>query len=73
MKSTNNVRKIREGRMMSKTELARLSAVSALTIGRIEHGEFCRMETKRKILLALGFSLEDKEIVFPDLITSQFA
>jgi transcriptional regulator with XRE-family HTH domain len=62
----NNVREIREGRLMSKTELARLAGVSAVTIDRIERGEPCRMETMRKILLALGFTLVDKEKVFPD-------
>ena len=66
MKSVNNVREIREGRMMSKTELARLAGISAVTIDRIERGEICRMETMRKILLALGFTLADKDKVFPD-------
>jgi DNA-binding XRE family transcriptional regulator len=66
MKNVNNVRKIREGSLMSKTELAHLAGVSAVTIDRIERGEPCRMETMRKILLALGFTLEDKEKVFPD-------
>lgn len=62
----NNVRKIREERLMSKMELARLAGVSAATIDRIECGEKCRMETKRKIILALGFTLADKEKVFAD-------
>jgi DNA-binding XRE family transcriptional regulator len=62
----NNVRKIREERLMSKAELARLAGVSAVTIDRIERGEECRMETKRKIILALGFSLTEKEKVFLD-------
>ncbi len=66
MKISNNVREIREGRLMSKTELARLSAISAVTIDRIERGEPCRMETMRKIILALGFALTDKDKVFPD-------
>jgi DNA-binding XRE family transcriptional regulator len=35
MKSVNNVREIREGRMMSKAELARLDGISAATIDRI--------------------------------------
>ena len=52
--------------MISKTELARLAGVSAVTIDRIEQGAPCRMETMRKILLALGFSLREKEKVFPD-------
>jgi DNA-binding XRE family transcriptional regulator len=66
MKSANNVRTIREDRLMSKMELARLAGVSAATIDRIERGEFCRMETKRKIIFALGFTLTDKEMVFPE-------
>lgn len=51
---------------MSKTELARLAGVSAVTIDRIERGEPCRMETMRKIILSLGFTLGEKEKVFPD-------
>jgi DNA-binding XRE family transcriptional regulator len=62
----NSVRKIREERMISKAELGRLAGVSPITIDRIEQGEKCRMETKRKILLALGFSLSEKEKVFKD-------
>lgn len=66
MKYRNNVKKIREERLMSKAELARLAGVSPATIERIERGEECRMETKRKILLALGFSLSEKDAVFVD-------
>ncbi len=64
MKYKNNVRTTREERLMSKAELARLAGVSPATIDRIERGEECRMETKRKILLALGFSLSEKEKIF---------
>ena len=60
----NNVRKLREELLMSKAELARKAGVSALTIDRIEGGKSCRMDTKRKIILALGFKLSDKEKVF---------
>lgn len=66
MMNGNNVRKIREDRLMSKMELARLAGVSSATIDRIERGELCRMETKRKIILALGFTVEDKQNVFPE-------
>jgi DNA-binding XRE family transcriptional regulator len=66
MKKVNYVKEIREGRMMSKTELARLAGVSAATIDRIERGEPCRMETMRKIILALGFTLGEKEKVLPE-------
>ena len=50
--------------MMSKSELAREANVSPITIARIEKGMKCRMETKRKILLALGFGLSDKKKIF---------
>ena len=66
MKINNNVKRIREQRLMSKAELARLAGVSPVTVDRIEHGERCRMETKRKIILALGFSLSEKGKVFQE-------
>lgn len=66
MTQKNNVRKIREERLISKAELARQAGVTAATIDRIERGEACRMETKRKIILALGFALADKHRVFTD-------
>jgi len=66
MTNGNNVKKIRENRLMSRMELARLAGVSSVTIDRVERGEECRMETKRKIILALGFALSDKHEVFPD-------
>ena len=65
-KIMNSVRKIREERLMSKAELARLAGVSPITIDRIERGEDCRVETKRKVLLAFGFSLSEKLKVFQD-------
>ncbi|KAA0888841.1 helix-turn-helix transcriptional regulator [Oryzomonas rubra] len=66
MKCTNQVKAIRESKLMSKSELARKAGVSALTVDRIERGESCRLETKRKIILALGYSLDDKNKVFQD-------
>ena len=66
MKYKNNVRKIRIERLMSKAELARLAGVSPATIDRIERGEDCRMETKRKIVMAFGFSLSEKDKIFTD-------
>jgi DNA-binding XRE family transcriptional regulator len=61
----NAVQKVREGLLMSKAELARKAGVSPLTIDRVEKGKDCRMETKRKIILALGFNLSDKSKLFP--------
>lgn len=66
MKCMNKVKIIRESKLMSKSELARKAGVSALTVDRIERGESCRLETKRKIILALGYSLDDKNKVFQD-------
>jgi len=65
MPMKNNVRKIREDLLVSKAELARKAGISALTIDRIEKGMPCRMDTMRKIILALGLTLKDKEKVFP--------
>jgi transcriptional regulator with XRE-family HTH domain len=64
MKNLNNVKSIREAKLISKSELARKAGVSPLTIDRIEKGQRCRLETMRKILLALGYTLEEKEKVF---------
>ena len=63
----NNVRALREEILLSKAELARKAGVSPLTVDRIEGGHDCRLDTKRKIILALGKKLEEKELVFPDL------
>jgi len=62
----NSVKKIRESLLMSKTELARMANVSPITIARIEKGMPCRLETQRKIILALGFGLSDKNKIFGD-------
>lgn len=51
---------------MSKAELARKAGLSPLTIDRVESGKPCRMDTKRKIVLALGFAVDDREKVFPE-------
>ena len=60
----NQVQRFREARMMSKAELARKAGLSTLTIDRIEAGRPCRLDTKRKILLALGLKISDKDQVF---------
>jgi DNA-binding XRE family transcriptional regulator len=64
--SRNNLKKIREFLMMSRTELARKAKITPLTITRIENGMPCRMETKRKIILALGYKISEKNKVFGD-------
>ena len=52
--------------MLSKAELARMANVSAATIRRIEQGRPCRIETKRKIVLGLGYNISDKNKVFDE-------
>jgi len=65
-KVKNNVRKMRTERMMSKAELARRAGLSTLTIDRVERGMKARMDTKRKILEALGLKPTDRVMVFGD-------
>ena len=50
--------------MMSKAELARKAGLSTLTIDRVEAGRPCRLDTKRKVLLALSLKVSDKDRVF---------
>lgn len=61
---SNNVQRFREALMMSKAELARKAGLSTLTIDRVEAGRPCRLDTKRKVLLALGLRVSDKDRVF---------
>jgi DNA-binding XRE family transcriptional regulator len=62
----NTLKEIRESLLMSRAELSRKANVSPVTIARIESGMPCRMETKRKILLALGLKLSEKDKIFGD-------
>jgi len=61
----NHVKEIRESLLMSKAELARKAELSPLTVNRIEKGEACRVATMRKIILALGLDLSERDKVFP--------
>jgi DNA-binding XRE family transcriptional regulator len=64
-RSPNRVRELRENRLMTQAQLARKAKVALRTIHSVEKGMNCRMDTKRKILLALGMRFEDKDYVFP--------
>ncbi len=64
--SNNYLRELRESLMISKAELARKANISTVTITRIEQGRACRIETKRKIVLALGYKISDKNKVFDE-------
>ena len=61
---TNSLKEIRESYLISKAELARMADLSVDTLTRIEHGKPCRIETKRKILFALGLKLSDRGKIF---------
>ena len=62
--SKNSLKKVRESLMLSKTELSRKAKISPMTITRIEQGRQCRMKTKRKVILALGYKISDKDKIF---------
>ena len=63
----SRVRELRENKLMTQAQLARKAKVALRTIHSVEKGMNCRMDTKRKILLALGLSFEDKDQVFPPI------
>jgi DNA-binding XRE family transcriptional regulator len=62
----NRVRELRENKLMTQAQLAKKARVALRTIHSVEKGMNCRMDTKRKILLALGLRFEDKDQVFLD-------
>lgn len=62
----NSLKQYREKLLLSKAELARKAGVSPLTIDRVEKGKKCRLDTKRKIILALGLKLSEKDKIFKD-------
>jgi DNA-binding XRE family transcriptional regulator len=62
----NSLQSFRESLLISKSELARKANISPITITRIEKGLPCRMETKRKIILALGLKISDKDKLFEE-------
>ena len=62
----NRVRELRENKLMTQAQLAKKAKVALRTIHSVEKGMNCRMDTKRKILLALGVPFEQKSQVFLD-------
>ena len=63
-RARNNVRRLREEQLPTQAELARKAGVSPLTVSRIESGLECRVDTQRKIILALGLTPSDRHRVF---------
>ncbi len=65
----NSFRKIRESIKISKVELARRANISPKTVARIEKDLPCRMETKRKIISALGHYIANENKLVASFIT----
>ncbi len=63
-RARNNVQRLREDQLLTKAELARKAGLSPLTVSRIESGLECRVDTQRKIILALGLTPSDRRKVF---------
>lgn len=49
-----------------QAELARNAGISFQTLNRIENGYSCRLETQRRIILALGLKLSEVNSIFPN-------
>jgi len=64
----NPLKLLRERLLISRSDLARRASLSVMTLQRIEKGKPCRLDTKRKIVRALGFNpwLNNKRISFPE-------
>ena len=64
LKKMNPLKRYSEDILVSKADLARKAGISSLTIDRIEKGKSCRLQTKKKIILALGLKLSEKNRIF---------
>lgn len=71
----NNVRRIRETRLMNQTEFSALTGLSMARLSRVEHGyaQDLRPTTKRRILKALGYRPEDQDRVFGTVTEPELA
>ena len=61
----NHLRAYRTDRLMTQLFLAKKAGVSLRTVHSVEAGLPCRVETKRRILRALGVTFADRHKVFP--------
>lgn len=66
-RAENRVRELREKKLLTQSQLARKAGLASRTIHNVENGMTCRIGTKRKILLGLGISYEDRDMVFPPM------
>jgi len=61
----NRVREHREAFGMSPERLASASGLDVRTVERVEGGRNCQQDTKRRLVVGLGFKWPDREHVFP--------
>ncbi len=68
MSNENPLKSVREKLLISRSELARKTSLSVMTLQRIESGKPCRIDTKRKIVEALRVNpwLEDEKTSVPE-------
>ena len=59
------LRDLRQDQLLTQAQLAQKAKLSLRTIYSIEKGMPCRMDTKRKLLKALGVPFERNREVFP--------
>jgi len=60
------LKQVRESMLMGIMELSRKAKLSQSTVYRVEKGQDGHIETKKKILRALGIDDENYEKVFPE-------
>ncbi|MDR1298195.1 MAG: helix-turn-helix domain-containing protein [Deltaproteobacteria bacterium] len=54
----------RKSQLLDKNSLARMAGVSSLTITRLETGKPVLLTNVKKIMIALGYSVADKDRFF---------
>jgi DNA-binding XRE family transcriptional regulator len=50
----DDIKELRESLLSSRSQLAKQAGISQQTVYRLESGNGCRIETRRKVILALG-------------------
>ncbi|MDR1487399.1 MAG: helix-turn-helix domain-containing protein [Deltaproteobacteria bacterium] len=54
----------RKSQLLDKSSLARKAGVSSLTVTRLESGKPVQLVNIKKIMMALGYTLQDKDRFF---------
>jgi hypothetical protein len=60
----SNLVPFREQKLVSRTELSRLTGLSALTIAKLEAGRCCRPDTAKKVVASFGIILDAQNLDF---------